>query len=341
MSNLVQKFILKASPRENHPKYFIWNIATLCILIGDDSNESAYIKAKLLIAEKGWIPISHIHRSTIIEDTSLHQNQVMMEEFHAVRKGKESFLCYPDGWCGFKDSPPLLFPKITEALIDRVFINAGGGRFIYDDSLKVSNPDYLINDHIFELKIIEEERLLKETVQEKIASKFRGYDDGEVEISLSSLDETNYKFYSSIFRSPLQNSVKQAGKQIKSVKEFNKSKNLKGGVIIINNGTSSLTASIFEENIVKSIKNNTSEIDTFLLINSWCETDGFNTNFQFTIKPNEQNEVQKLISTNFIEVINAVMNEWGRNQFKQTGQMMEPLRPISFQKDGKTFYNGK
>lgn len=334
MSKQVQRFILKAIPKESHKIYFPWQTATLCILIGDDNKISAFTKAVNLIETRNWTPISTIHKSTLVEELIYHQEQYVIDEYENVKAGIDSFIELPDNWCGFKDSPPLLFPKITEDLINKVFKEAGGERFGYNEKIEAKNADYLIDDYIFELKIIEEERLLKKSVQEKIWDYYCQNLNG---ITPENFDDIRHSIFVNIFKSPIENAIKSASKQIKSTRGILNDSKYKGGLLIINNGTSSFTPNIFNECVHKSLKNNTNNIESAVIINIWSETDGFNSNSRFSFEPKTPNEIEKRIIESFKIVINKHFTDWGHDLFSQCIGILSPLKTISFQKDDTIF----
>ncbi|WP_286971858.1 hypothetical protein [Flavobacterium sp. UBA4854] len=338
MSNRVQRFLLKAVPLDNHVKYFSWQIATLCILIGDEDENSALQKAINFIRSEKWTPISKIHKSTLIENLIYNQDQSVIEEYEKVISGKDSFLVFTDNWRGFKNSPPLLFPKITEDLIDNVFEQAGGKRLVYKEENKIRNADYVIDNYIFELKLIEEERLLKESVQNKLANFYNSKNSNFIEITTEDFDKLNYSIFTNIFRSPIQEAIKSASEQIKSTKNnILHSQKHKGGIILINNGTSSFTPQIFNECVYKSLNNNTSNIEASIIINIWSRTDGFETSFEYLIEPKNPNEVEKKIQQSFVKVINDFLSTWGHNSFIKPNEVTTPLKPINFEKNNVTF----
>lgn len=338
MSNKVQRFLLKAVPFDNHIKYFSWQIATLCILIGDEDENSALEKAINFMKSEKWTPISKIHKSTLIENLIYNQSQSAIDEYEKVKSGKDSFLVFTDNWYGFKNSPPLLFPKITEDLIDKVFEQAGGNRLVYDGPNKKRNADYILDNYIFELKLIEEERLLKESVQNKLANFYSSDNSNFIEITTENFDKLEYSIFTNIFRSPIQDAIKSASEQIKSTKNnILNSQKYKGGILLINNGTSSFTPQIFNDCIRKSLNNNTNNIDSSVIINIWSRTDGFETSFEFSIEPQNPNEVEKKIQQSCLKVINEFLSKWGHNSFAKPTEVTAPLKLLHFEKDKVTF----
>jgi hypothetical protein len=57
MSSRVQRFIVRAHPTDNHPKYYRWQTATLCVFVGDDDSQRAFQAAKKAVADNHWIAV--------------------------------------------------------------------------------------------------------------------------------------------------------------------------------------------------------------------------------------------------------------------------------------------
>ncbi len=340
MSNFVQRFILKGHPSDDHPKYFPWTIATIVVLVGEDDKASASDMLMHILKKEHWIPLTQPHKSTLIESLVYKEGGQFLNAYLKARNERFCLTAFTDNWIGFKDSPPLLFPKISEKFIDRVIESAGGHRILIQsqNGALPRNADYLIDGFIFELKIIEEERLLKSSVQNKLAELLYKENENYLSISPENIDELNWNTYINLFRQPIQGAIKSASKQIKSTREFLNKPDLKGGVIVINNGTSSITPEIFNECVLKCLENNTKELKSYISINNWVKTDGFNTENIFLIEPHEYlTDIQKKIVKSFNERINDFMTDWARIGFSQSGDILKLIRNISFEKHGIVF----
>ncbi len=339
MENNVHRFLLRAHPTENHPKYYSWNIADICIFVCDSDKAAALKKALDKLDEEKWVIISEIHKSTLIEDQIKQAGGEVLDAYNLAKRGQVVLMVFTDNWIGFKNSPPVLVPRITEKFMDGVIQEAGGNRLEYDliEGNKARNADYILGDYIFELKILEEERLFKESTRDKVADFFYDSSLHHIEISPKNLSQKELNYYLNLFRNPIQNAVKSASKQIKSTKDILKKDHLKGGLIFVNNGTTSITPEIFEESIIRSITNDTSQIDLYISICNWLTTDGFNSHYLYAINPKTKNETQKLIAEAFDHKMSIFMNEWGRGGFSQDIEMLEPLKNISFKKYGVVF----
>ncbi|MFD2670758.1 hypothetical protein [Marinicrinis sediminis] len=337
MKKAVYRFLVKAHPNLNHKKYYPWNLAEICLLIGEDEKENALSKAVDKLQRENWIQISEMHKDILIEERVIALGGELLEQYYRAKQGENIFLVFTENWTGFKDSPPISIPKLTEAFMDKVILRAGGKRLDYISKKMKKNADYIIGDYIIELKILEEERLFKESVKTKLANLLGVPENKYVSLNHQDIPADKYNLYLNVFREPIQDAIKSASKQIKSTKEILNNDKLKGGIIFINNGTTSTPPEVFLECVSRSIKNNTSQIDTNITICNWLETNGSDSYFMYQIHPLEPVGIQKIISESFDNEMDAFMNDWGKSGFPQTEEMLEPLFNISYEKYGIVF----
>lgn len=333
----VYRFILKAHPNENHRKYYPWNIADICILIGETDKAVALTRAMKKLNLENWIQISEIRKDILIEEKIVQLGGESIDHYLKAKQGEVILFAKTENWIGFKDSPPILFPRITEKFIDKVIIRADGRRLVYESKEKVKNADYIIDDYIFELKILEEERLFNESVRIKLADLLGDTSKRNIEINHKKIPIEKYNLYLNIFRKPIQDAIKSASKQIKSTKNILNDVTLKGGIIFINNGTTSTPPEIFYECINRSIINNTSQIVSHISICNWLETNGFDSYYMYQKNPEIRNQIQNRIIEAFDNEMDEFMNQWGNSGFPQSDEMMEPLINISYEKHGIIF----
>jgi hypothetical protein len=175
-------------------------------------------------------------------------------------------------------------PRITEAFVDSLIFSIGGRRLTNEEKGKDSqNADYLNEEAVIELKIIEEEGLLKTERQEKITpyllSTLSESNDGTLDVK--NLPDDKKRKYYDIIGNPLKGAIKKAGKQIKATKSILSQGNSSGVLIIVNNGYGSLDSQEFEKLSHRFATKDTSQID--LLV---CASTRFVTNsFDFTVIP--------------------------------------------------------
>jgi hypothetical protein len=156
-------------------------------------------------------------------------------------------------------------PRITESFIDAVATGAGWHRYceIHKPASGRQNADYLGDDAIIELKIIEEERLEKTETQEKLAKLFLsvGISADEIDISFENIPIEIRREVENILSKPIQTAVKSASNQIRHTREDLDCKFKAGVLFIINNGYNYLNARNFERLVVARCKNDSTQID--------------------------------------------------------------------------------
>jgi len=339
MSKDVQRFICKAHAMESHPKYFSWVIADLCLFIAEDNKSKSIKRAKEIFKKENWIPITNSEKSTLYEDKIIATGGDILAAYKKAKKEGYYLEIFCENWTGFKDNPPLSFPRITEVFIDKVIKLAGGNRIeISDKASPPRNADYIIDDTIFELKIIEEERLLKDSVQENIIKKLIENDIEEQYYYKNYSDFQKSNYYMNLLRKPIQNAVRSASKQIKSTRKMLEKNELIGGFIIVNNGNSSYDPDTFKECVFQATRNDTKQIDEVIIINNWVETNGFDSNYQVVCDTlNKETPLFEKIRESFFYHLDMFMNEWGGSGFSQSTNMIEPIKNISFEKYGIIF----
>lgn len=168
--------------------------------------------------------------------------------------------------------------RLTENDFTEMFEAAGGARFSHDDSKQqILNADYVIDNVIVELKLVEEEGFEKEARQNKLSNLFVKYDDSPVVVIDPNLlsDEDQKKYYN-ILEGPIKTHVKKASKQLKSTYS-----ELEGSydkiLLIVNNGYSALSMNEFKERVEKCVKNDTNNIDYVICCGVYYYSDGFDS----------------------------------------------------------------
>jgi len=312
MSQFVHRFLLKAIPSENNSEYLYWQIATLCILIGDDNKILALNKARCLIDKKKWLPVSEIYASTLIESIIYQHETSLIANYEKAKIGKDCFLVFTDEWWGFRNLPLPIYPKITEEVIDRVFEKAGGGRLPCSAHITVKNADYVIDDYIFELKMIREAKSIKQTFQDKMTSLYKNKTAKFIDMEAIDFDEINYKMYADIFKKSVRHIVEYSSEQIKSTKKnILKNKKYKGGIFILSKGLSSFTPDFLRELVSESLRKYAKTIKSGILVSIWVEADGSDTSLNYSIMFN-QTPIEKRLQQSFEIVIREYLTEWAK-----------------------------
>ena len=140
--------------------------------------------------------------------------------------------------------------KVTEESLTLALGKVGVEKFSVDDSRELNlNADFVLNDTIIELKLVDEEGLDKKERRQKLASLFNAYKLSRADVCVLDPDlltEQDFNKYKNIMRSPIKNHIKKANKQLKaSVKKSNQ--NSRTAIFIVNNGYGALNHEEFLE----------------------------------------------------------------------------------------------
>jgi hypothetical protein len=341
MSVRVQRFVVKAHPSEDHPKYYRWQTATVCVFVGDDDKQRAFKKAMKIIAAKKWVIIEIVEKGTLIEDRVRSFGGEVWEAYQDAQRGKIKFIEGVDQRTTDKDIPPLLAPKITEIFVDSVVIKAGGYRFIPSGPANnlPRNADYIIDDFIFDLKILQEESLEITATQTKLAELFKSVFPNASTISLDPalLPPDKQAKYFDIIRKRVQRVIHSASDQVRSTKKQIGNTNLKGGVILVNSGSGLLLPGILEEQAERCIKQS-SHIECFVCLSVWLLSNGFDSIMNFKIYPvTPQNKTVEKLTKAFGEREEEMMNHWASSGFTLPNEVTNPMKPVAFERDGIIF----
>ena len=172
-------------------------------------------------------------------------------------------------------------PTITEKFVDDVVFICGGRRPKDKERNyeRIKNADYLFEGAIAELKIIEEEGLLKEERQSNIAKLFKNiYPDKQFINIASALNDPHVKRkYFSIIEKPIRKVIRKASRQIKSTKNYLGLDKAEKIIIIVNNGFYSINPEDFKRICLKSARNDTKNIDSIVTISIYVIGNGFDT----------------------------------------------------------------
>lgn len=237
-----------------------------------------------------------------------------------------------------------LIPKITELFMDGVLNDLGWIRYTdkYAIEAGVANADYLEESSVGELKIFEEEGLLKEQRQDKIGALFSsyGFTEGTVNINIGDVPEELRKQYEDIVSSPFQSAIKKASKQLKTSAE---KAGVTGNKVIfaVNNGYSSLDAENFERLFVSRCKRDSQSIGHAACVTIDYHQGGFDAFIFCTPSVHKINSDEEWpFEAAFTE---SVKNHFGRKMEMMLRDQMnpeflknrvEPVTSISFEREG-------
>ena len=161
--------------------------------------------------------------------------------------------------------------SLTEADFDLVIKEAGGTRLTTEGS-----ADYVLNEAVVELKLVNEEGFDKPTRQKKIADLFRLQSPRApvVVVDPDCLDEAGLRAYYNIVEGPIKTHVKKAASQLEATSQRYRPP-LARVLVIVNVGYTALTHDEFVSVCLKCAQNDTSKIDWIVCCGVYFHSDKF------------------------------------------------------------------
>lgn len=228
----------------------------------------------------------------------------------------------------------LQFSSLTEKDFDEIIVDAGGRRYTDDLKIQELNCDYILEDVVIELKIIEEEPLGKKEKQQKFIELFPANADTVI---LYPSEEQKYKYFK-ILESPIQKALKKASKQLqKSAKNINAKLRI---AIIMNNGLYMVSKDEFREMAIKRAKNDTSGIDILIVCSMYYYSDKFDMRIFFDFYDIEINNIEyknkKLIIDKLRLAWNSKTEKYMTEQMSNMNlsRSKEPIQDLFFESNG-------
>jgi hypothetical protein len=170
--------------------------------------------------------------------------------------------------------------KLTEECLTSAFESVGIERFSEDDSRELNlNVDYIINDTLIELKLVDEEGLGKKERRVKLANLFNSYKHPKADVCVLDPDLLNrhdFNNYKNIMRSPIKTHIKKANQQLRKSAE-NQNRDMSTAVFIVNNGYGALSHDEFIEIAKSCVVNDTSAIDHLVCGGMYFHSDQFDS----------------------------------------------------------------
>ncbi len=162
--------------------------------------------------------------------------------------------------------------KFTEEEFDKIIRKSGGKRYTDNPKIEEENCDYILDNAVIELKIIEEEPIEKESKQKKLANLFPS-DIKTVILNPLDLNTKNKQKYYQELSTPIKTALRKASKQL-SISANKVGAKVKIA-IVINNGLTMTTSEEFTDIAIKRAKNDTSGIDTLITAGIYYYSDTF------------------------------------------------------------------
>ncbi len=228
----------------------------------------------------------------------------------------------------------LLFSHLTETDFDKAVLSVGGRRYTDDPTIQDLNCDYILDDTVIELKIIEEEPIEKKTKQEKIAKLFRS-DIKTVILNPLDLDKQGKRKYYQELAAPIKNQLKKASKQLKkSAAEVDAQVKI---AILMNNGLTMTDHDEFQRLAIERSINDISGIDILIVCGMYYFSDKFDSYAFFEFKDIKIHEkerpdlIQKLRNAWFDKVEQYMTKQIVDLNMKRS---KEPIQDLFFELDG-------
>lgn len=339
----VQRFVLRAKPHRDHPQFFEWQTATICVFIGESDRAKAQARAVAELRGRQWEPMEFVDRSTLIEKRVRSEGGEVLDAYLKAQAGEVFYLEETDEIPFATKETPLSInaPRLTEAFMDAVVTSAGGERIDVDDG--TPNPpktaDYHVGGIIFELKDLQTEGMEVTTRQEKVgklfASKLRP--DGTVVVDVASLSPEEYQMYLRIVGEPIRKRLAEAGRQVRPTLERIAGGTPRGGAILLNSGYGSISPAALLD-LASEYVRRSSTIQVVICISAWTVTNGMDTvvKFAFNATDTADSTVETLKHA-FWREINQLMDEWAKRGLAPAGASAPALRPIVFDHADGTF----
>jgi hypothetical protein len=156
-------------------------------------------------------------------------------------------------------------PRLTESFVDAIACDLGWQRYLdtHAPGERRLNADYLGNNAIIELKIIEEEGLDKESRQATLAKLFSKAhpNSSQIDLTFENVPASIRREVQRVVSKPIQSAVKKASRQIAHSAEDLGCQSDTGVLLIVNNGYSYLNADNFEHLVVQRCRNDSNHIN--------------------------------------------------------------------------------
>jgi hypothetical protein len=222
-------------------------------------------------------------------------------------------------------------------------IDAGGRRLTKEErGLEEENADYLLADHVFELKELREEVFGDEKIERqlKLASLLIPYYplDSEIQINRTVLTGENLRIFNDLVGGPIKTAVKKAASQIRATKHRLGLANWRGGLILINSGSYTIGTERCFELAKRYASKDTTQIQELICITQSFNTNSFDHEISSIFLPREpRSSVAQRLFAGWKRQLFVLINEWMTHGMRNAADPMEPPVPIQFVAEGRVF----
>lgn len=169
----------------------------------------------------------------------------------------------------------------------RMVVESCGGTIAHPDAhLRTQRGgDFIIEGAVIELKILDEDGLLKSERQVKLAKLFHdeGFTAPVVVLDRKNLSEEGKRAYDRIIEGPIKNAVASARQQLKQTR-IERSETTISVLWVLNNGYTALNHEELTALVAHRTRNDTSNIDGVIVGGCYFHSDGFDSFFLWPIE---------------------------------------------------------
>ena len=329
----IGRIIFRSKPARSHPYLMEWETADIVVFAMAETRVDAVCKAKDKLRREHWEPIEMQLCDRLVDELVRSEGGEFLSLYEQAIRSGAAIKIFPRQWPrNGRDYLPILPIQISEAFIDRVVNRAGGVRLTEDGIRRMA--DYRIGNWIFELKELKDEGLLHESRQQKIRHLVESsLDDHNVlKLDPKKLDAGSQQRLRDIMGTPIQKQVKSASKQIRSTINFLGEDDLRGGLIYINTGYSSIDMDDFGPMVERYARKDTSQIEALFCVSIVMATNGFDAQVVYNMYPAPgDNVVIESLRTAFeIEFEDMISSALRGERPPNAENCQKPLAPISF-----------
>ncbi len=328
----IGRIIFRAKPTRSHPALKEWETADVVVFVMAESRDEVAYKAKEKLNREHWEPIEIQMCDRLVDELVRSEGSEFIALYEEAIKSGVAIKVIPRQWPrSARGHLPILPIRLSESFVDKVVERIGGFRLTEDGASRTA--DYRIGNWIFEHKELQEEGLLQDSRQQKIRQVVQDHldDNQPLKLDPAILDPGDQQRLRDIMGSPIQKQVKSASKQIRSTIKMLGEDSLKGGLIYINTGYSSIALDDFGPMVERYVKKDTSQIEAFFCASVITATNGFDTQIMHTTYPSHGGEsviesLRSAFEIEFEDMISSVL----RGELPPGTSYQQPLAPVSF-----------
>lgn len=343
MESPVHRFLLAARPARNHPQYRPWETADICVFIGGENHDRAFDKLEVILKERCWELLRLERQDVLIEERIRQQGGEIWKDYQTAQELGHHISEFPQHFGAGSGRRPTAPPRFNEPRVDAMVADAGGRRLTETEcGSDDENADYLLDNHVVELKEIREEVFGDDKVQrqQKLAALFIPYHryDSEIQIDRSILSPEDAQRFDDLVGGPIQRSIKKAAAQVRATKARLGLSDWKGAVILVNSGSFTMSAKQCFRLAQRYASKDTSQIQEVVCIEQAYRTNSFDCQTSSTFLPRSpRSEFAERLFYAWSKQIHTIMGDWAQAGFRNEADCMEPPIPVQFLALGRVF----